>query len=134
VHFRALLKLRTTRPNDFLEYAIETYIKPALAAETALQHSSSDSSSSDRSSNALDTARRRALDLGCGNGRDTVYMAQVLADVTYSRHNVHYMIVITQAYHSSTASGVSKFSPYTRSELAKTPACTVLDSAAKECV
>jgi Tellurite resistance protein TehB len=83
------------RPNDFLEYAMETYIKPALAAETAQQHSSSTSSSSsdsysDSSSDACTNARRRALDLGCGNGRDTVYMAQVKTDVThFLRNTVH---------------------------------------------
>jgi tRNA G46 methylase TrmB len=68
---------------------METYIKPALAAETALQDSTSSSSSSSSSgsssssSSSSTTVRRRALDLGCGNGRDTVYMAQVLTGVTY---------------------------------------------------
>lgn len=51
------------RANDFLEFCTERFLRPAASALSV---------------DDAGTGERLVLDLGCGNGRDTVYMAQNL--------------------------------------------------------
>lgn len=58
-----LLRFTFVRANDFLEFCTQRYLLPSASALDI---------------DSTDTGERLVLDLGCGNGRDAVYMAQNL--------------------------------------------------------